>query len=647
MASIILDRQLAQLEACRFKFGFGEAVRIVNLLTQLDAARFPDPASLIRFHESLLFLRAFPQGPAVVRAADRILNTFYKKVEALRESGADMDDFDTFEFSGIAGTEMQDTLSFDLARWLVKRMRSHVEIAWGNDNGANESNEDYDPGRALGSIGPRFMPLLEDDAYVEADTPWRKWLETAAGSTTARKTAAETTAARTTAAPKNNPTAEWLISCFERLPLPIQQKAELYESLRLPLRWNLNNSTLTRTRNRQPVRKFFYHTEPLIARSEVSLAHELARRPPQLTRLSRREGEESMDLIREVMLVRYRELYGTTLGDPASVMRTDLNCDNLGKSADPGKNQNAADSSRGVVIYLWNLPPDRRLPLRAYVAGFTLKNGVPINYIEAIGLCEWMEIGFNTFYTFRGGEAGWIYAQVLRCLCHLMRATCISVYPYQLGHDNEEAIASGAFWFYRKLGFRPGRPDLQKLVEREEQKIAADPKYRTPARVLKRLATGHVFYELPGSETGAWDTFSTRTIGLEVNRRMARDFRGDATRMREHARRALERALGLTNGVVSSWTPLEKAAFDNFALVLMGRPGLRAWTREEKESLVRIIRAKSKADEMLYLHLTQRHGKLRKALLTLGSSYATQSPAASESAPVARPSSPEPSSSPR
>ncbi len=51
--------------------------------------------------------------------------------------------------------------------------------------------------------------------------------------------------------------------------------------------------------------------------------------------------------------------------------------------------------------------------------GLTLKNGVPINYIEAIGLCEWMEVGFNTFYTFRGGEAGWIYAQVLRCLCSL------------------------------------------------------------------------------------------------------------------------------------------------------------------------------------------------------------------------------------
>jgi hypothetical protein len=395
--------------------------------------------------------------------------------------------------------------------------------------------------------------------------------------------------------------------------------------LRAPLRWNLENSTISRTRNWKPVRsvfyhRIFYHTTPLISRSQVSLAAELARRPPQLTKLSRKQGEQVMDMIREVMLVRYRELYGTTLGDAASVVRADLGTHEAG---------------RGVTIYLWNLPPDRRLPLRAYVAGLTLKNGVPINYIEAIGLCEWMEVGFNTFYTFRGGEAGWIYAQVLRCLCHRMGTTCVSVYPYQLGHDNDEAIESGAFWFYRKLGFRPGRADLQQLAEREEQKIAAaansgKAKYRTPAHTLKRLAAGHVFYdvqrnELPGSqllqkEVGAWDKFSTRNIGLRVNRRMARDFGGDAVRMREHSRRALERILfPRSAAVTSSWTPLEKTAFENFALVLADVPGLRSWTREEKEDLVRIIRAKGKADEMLYLHLTQRHGRLRKALLMLGS----------------------------
>jgi hypothetical protein len=294
--------------------------------------------------------------------------------------------------------------------------------------------------------------------------------------------------------------------------------------------------------------------------------------------------------------VRYRELYGTTLGDPGSVVR--------------------ADVGRGVTIYLWNLPPERRLPLRAYVAGLTLKNGVPINYIESIGLCEWMEVGFNTFYTFRGGEAGWIYAQVLRCLCHLMGTTCVSVYPYQLGKDNDEAIESGAFWFYRKLDFRPGRADLRELVEREEKKIADDPKYRTPARTLKRLAAEHVFYELPGSEVRVWDRFSTRNIGLRVNRRMARQFQGDSDRIRKESARSAASSLGVD---MSSWTTLERTSFENLALVLALIPSLKSWTRDEKQALVRIMRSKSKADEMIYLHLTQRHERFREALLKLGS----------------------------
>jgi hypothetical protein len=70
-----------------------------------------------------------------------------------------------------------------------------------------------------------------------------------------------------------------------------------------------------------------------------------------------------------------------------------------------------------------------------------------------------------------------------------------------------------------------------------------------------------------------------------------------------------------------------KQAFDfpasavapQFAPVLADASGLRAWTREEKEDLVRTIRAKGNRDEMLYLHLMQRHRRLRKALLTLGS----------------------------
>jgi len=560
------ERLLSELENSRYRFGRAESARILKLLQKARTAHFDDVASLIRFHEALLVLRAFPPSPAVLRACVQLLYSFWKRVDRLREKGADMDDFDPLEVSGIAGTVMQDSIGFDLARWLVQRMPGKVEIAW----------DDFDDERAMGAVWPRFLPLLNEDAAVEAEIPWRKWLETAQGS--------------------GNASPEWLIERFYALALPASEKAQLYESLHMPIRWRLENSSVSRTRNSRPVPKIFFYTEPLLTRKDVSLDAELCRKPPRLVPLPPKQGRAVTDLIREVMLVRYRELYGTTLADPNSVVR--------------------ADVGRGVTIYLWGLPPDRRLPLRAYVAGVTLKNGVPINYIEAIGLFEWMEIGFNTFYTYRGGEVAWIFAQVLRSLTTRMGTTCVSMYPYQLGHKNEEAIESGAFWFYRKLGFRPGREDLVKLVEREEKWIASDPKYKTPARTLRRLSAGHAFYELPGSKARAWDQFSARKIGLRVNRAMAKQFAGDAQQFKAAAVAKLAKTL--RTRIPPEGTPAHEA-FSDLALVAWLIPEIASWTAKERDLLRQIISAKAGRDEMTYLHLLQKHGSLRREMLRLGS----------------------------
>jgi hypothetical protein len=569
------SRLLAELEAAKGRFGPGHESRITKLLTQLSHLPVDDPYELIRFHECLLFLRAFPCSPAQVKKVERLLNTFHDRVERICAAGADMSVFDDFDTSGIAGTTMQDTLSFDVARWLVQRIPRNVGIAW------DEYWQDYESERARGNTLPRFIPLLEEDADVEANIPWMRWSAAARGRESA---------------------LAWLLKQFALLPLPGRQKSELYDSLRLPLRWKLQNLKLTRTRNWTHPRRWFFHGGPLIQRSEVSLAQELARPAPALKKLSLRDGEKVMDAIREVMVVRYRELYGTTLGDPHSVVRADL--------------------GRGVVIHFWGLPSQRRLPLRAYLAGYTLKNGVPINYIEAIGLFDWMEVGFNTFYTYRQGETAWIYAQALRCIRALSGARCISIYPYQIGQNNDEAIESGAFWFYRKLGFRPGRSDLRKLCQREERRIAANKEYRTTAPTLKRLAEAHMFYETLAQGEGnlqkacEWDTFSVRNIGLKINRRMGREFGGDSRRIREASAKFVARVLGIS---AARWTPEQKRALENWSLVLALIPDLGGWRTEEKRAVVDVIRAKVGRDEMSYLREMQRHSRLRSALLSFGS----------------------------
>jgi hypothetical protein len=494
-----------------------------------------------------------------------LLTSLHERVEALGRRGVDLSSLDPMEVSGIAGTVIEDCLNYDVSRWLVRRFPGYVDVAW----------DGYDKHLRLAETLPRFLPLLDDDAYVEADVPYLNWLRSAIG--------------------RPGRDLAWLLARFDALPLAERERAELFNSLELTIRWDLGGLRASRTRNWRTPRRIFYHPAPFIRRNEVDLVREMTT-PLRVERLSRRAGEATLDLMREVMTVRRRELWGTTHGDAAHVLR--------------------ADVGRGLQIFLWGLPPERRLPLRAYVAGFSVKNGVPINYIEAIGLGEWLEVGLNTFYTFRDGESAWNYAEALRLLHQVLGVTCVAVYPYQIGQDNEEAIESGAFWFYRKLGFRPGRPDLLRLAEREEQKIAATPGYRTSTRTLRCLADGHMFLELPGSDRCVWDRFRVRHIGFAVQRRMAAQWGGDAQAMRAGSVAAVSRALGVR---VEAWTGRARKAVEDLAPVLALIPDLGRWTAAEKGALVSVIRSKAAATEFEYVRRMRRHRKLRDAIVRLGS----------------------------
>jgi hypothetical protein len=299
---------------------------------------------------------------------------------------------------------------------------------------------------------------------------------------------------------------------------------------------------------------------------------------------------------RETMTMRYRELHGFTHGDPRHVLR--------------------AEAGRGVEFFVWGVPAERRLPTLAYHSMLILKNGVPHGYAESLTLFERSEVGLNLFYTFREGESAWIYARLLRLLREALGVTVVSVDPYQLGFENEEGIESGAFWFYRKLGFRPVVPRLARRTLEEERRMASRPGYRTSAKTLRQLASGHVLFEAPSAPHGEWDRFHVRNLGLAVQRRMAERHGGDAERARRASAATVARALGVNAGRQGED---ERRAFENLSLLLALVPDLSRWTEKEKEALVRIIRAKAGPEEFRYARLLHKHPRLRREIIRLGS----------------------------
>jgi hypothetical protein len=423
-------RALDSLAAMKGQFGPAAARTTADLLVHFETARLRDPADLIRFHETVLFLRAYPQSPRVLRLADHILLSF-----STRLGRPNRDVFEDPEVSGIAGTGLSTNFSYEIAKSLVDRHHRAISIDW----------ENYEHSDRLGVVLSKLVPQSREDFGISAHPDARRWFACLKGG---------------------------LRTLLDHI------EPRIYDLLEIPLRWELGDSAASRSRTRLPPslggREVFYHHLAFLKRSEVSIQAEFASPKIPVTRLSRAQAEKILALIVDTSSVRYRELYGFTHPDSAQVRHADL--------------------GRGMDFFFFGVAPNSRL-IRDYHAGMYFKNGVPIGYVELLSKDGTMEVGFNLYYTFREAETAWLYARLLKIFRERLGAKRFWIDPYQIGHENDEALDSGAFWFYRKLGFRSTSREIAKLIEREESKIATTPGYRAPPAVLRRLARAALIYD--------------------------------------------------------------------------------------------------------------------------------------------------------
>jgi hypothetical protein len=445
---------LESLEDWKRRFDPDRAGELEGLLTAIAGGKFAGAPDLIRLHETLLFLRAYPLSQRVARLADEILFAFESRLPD------DLDPFEQPEVSGIAGTSVTAVFSYEVVQRLAALKTCNLEVAY----------DRFDDQDGLGPVVRRLLPLLSEDWPVEAHVPFEQWIRAAH--------------------PRRQSDLAWLLSRV--------REPDVYDSMQVPITWRIASSRYSRSRLRLPVRKLYLHREPLLKRADISLDRELASAPIPVKRLDRPKARRILDAIMATSVMRYRELYGFSHPDEAGVYH--------------------ASAGRGVDIYFFGVPREWRLPLRAYHGGMFFKNGVPAGYVELLSFFERAEVGFNLYYTFREGESAWLYARLLRLFHQVLGLTCFSVDPYQIGHENSEAIDSGAFWFYRKLGFRPTAPEAVKLVAREESRMRSTPGYRSSKRTLERLADGYMLYEIPGTATGDWDAFRIRTLAQRLQK---------------------------------------------------------------------------------------------------------------------------------
>ncbi len=548
---------LRVLESARTDRGQDAVARRRTALDVLSRARLTTAKEVERLHEALCFLRAYPDDAPVLAKVEILLARFARRPD-LRLHRAALED------SGIAGTKTRFPFFAGTARWLAARWGGKLHVDW----------KAFDKGPALERLLPLVSLWSETPALDELDLKPRGWVNRLKG-------------------PKETD-ATFLVRRLSTLGRGTFEREAAWESLELPLVLDAGAGTPARTNACLRTAPVVFQTKPL-DRGRPDVRRERARPPLSIEAVPAREAGRWLDLAREAMVARQRDLDAFQWGDPNDV-RLVTYPDGL------------AFAAIGVV-------PERRLLLESVYGFLTLKNGVPIGYVLTSALFGSSEIAYNVFESFRGGESGLVYGKVLSMTRALFGSDVFTIFPYQLGgYGNPEALESGAWWFYRKLGFVPRAPRAVALMQEEERRMAADPKHRTSLADLKVLASENLYWFGGRVRSNAIGLVELPNVGLRVTDMLAARFGSDRERAESVLTAEAARLLGART---AGWTSAERLAFRRWAPLVSILPGVTGWTAAQKSALTGVIRAKGGRRESDFVRLFDAHGKLRRAIVAL------------------------------
>ena len=549
-------RELKRLEAIRFTFGLAIARERRALLARSLRTRFTSPALLMRLHECLLAARAYPDDVAVLALSETALQGFADRAD-VRALHARLTD------SGIAGTDIRFAFFAPTARRLATRWPQRLALDWRR----------FDDSDALAEWLPQLAHHAEVPGLDEYDYGLQGWLANLKG---AHQADGAFVACRL---------AERLAddAVFERV----------HDGLGLPYVLRGDGTTPSRTRSRWPVRGTHFQRGPFAGRP--ALAEAAATTPRSIRVLSPTEGEAALMLAMEAMVTRTRDLDVFAWGDARDVRLIDM--------------------GDGLAFLMIGARPDRRLLLESVYGFLTLKNGVPVGYVLVSALYGSAEVAFNVFDTFRGAEAGPVYGKVLGMTRALFGSDTFTIYPYQLGDGNDEAIESGAWWFYHKLGFRPRARAARALMTRELARMARTPGHRSGPATLRKLARSNLYASLGRERDDVIGELPLASAGIAVTRWIAERFNGDRTAAAAHAEREARTRLGVRS--VAGWSASERDAFARWAPLVALLPGVVRWSAADRAGAVQVIRAKGARREDTFVHAFDTHPRLGTAIAKL------------------------------
>lgn len=417
-----------------------------TLLHKIASCKIHNPKIIFEYHQLLLFHLAYPQSKELLNTAQHELNRMAAEAQAGFYGTNKLVKLQLTN-TGIANTQINVSFSFHFVKWLVTEFREAISLF------SIDAGDTIVEQVLSACLQPVSRDLIADKMLSPLQMIHRL-----------KKSGKDD--------------LKFLVQLFDGLDCSPEIRDALWDSMKIFVTWKLHEHAPSLTNAKSPDRKIFFQRKSLI--KSFDFKTEIGNELPPSVKLNGSERKQLIIAARGVLSMFLRETDPVTYVDERDV--------------------ELFDAGRGIDIALYPMIAERRLPLESYIGYVAFRNRIPVAYGGGWIFLHRSKIGINVFPAFRGGESAFIFCQILRVYHHHFNVKKFIAEPYQIGKNNNEGLKSGAFWFYYRIGFRPGTEKLKQLARKEFEMIRSDKSYRSPLSVMRQLSEENLELDLSPNE---------------------------------------------------------------------------------------------------------------------------------------------------
>jgi len=527
---------LSELKSILFKFDDVSNDRKIQLIRELNICSFSKIGEFKLYHQLLQGLLAYPSSQEMTNLIKDSLKNLILQLQ--RNKNLQNKCIGT----GLAYSYIECNFSYQMVSYLISEFPGQIFI-----HSVSSSNETQK------NVLKLILPNVEYSIIHLGDYDFKKRLSYFSTQV-------------------NQTDLEWLIYQLDTSISDINTKAFVFNQLGVFIQWQIRDESRSVSFLKGIDFPIYFHHH---AHRQAVLSDILSHKLPQPVKLSISQKKKIVDSARLSLCYLYRETEPFTNANPHDVTMFQL--------------------EYGISIACFGSINTKRYSLESYIGYLVFKNNIPISYGGGWIFGHRSQFGINILESFRGGESALIICQLFRVYHQYFGASRFVVKPYQFGLHNPEAIKTGAFWFYYKLGFRPLDKALRQLANSEYEKKKTIPNYKSDAVTLRKFTKSNI--ELVLNES-AYPDYDSERLSQMITSFLNTEYSGN----RKVALNTCFKRMCKNLNIKTSFFKTKDVDYAKQCAILFSiKPSCDEWQQTYKHQIIKFITLKSSGTELEWI----------------------------------------------